>query len=827
MTGDQGKKPGNPAGKAGAKPQGKAGARASGKAKRRRSKVRVGARRPAEVLADLIAAPGLVPGLLIVAALIAWVSSVANWSREQPRIAVGQVMTETATVRVRFTTVDEQETERLREEARSRTPRVFTADEGVIEAVRSELENLPLTVAGAASLDEVDNGVRETFGLNEGELASLRMLTQNEDGQGGWRQSISTLDDILRRRPMLDRSTYQQATQSGLSPQIRLDGARGPVFVSRNDAINLGDTDQLASVVATLVRVAGFEGERARVVEHRLSTGARPTFDFDPTATAQAETEAAEQISPVVRTIPVGQQIFTRGDVLDQAQYELFARELAEFAGNAPAWRVWSRRAAVGGAVGAIALVLAGYCVVFNRRIAERSGRAAWLAGMIALGVTIAALVAAGDPRFWQLGLLTPCVLVAALTAIAYDQRTAVAMGAGTAVMACLAQDQPVSSYILALTGIAVAVALLGEIRDRGSLVRASLVTGGVLAVGAVFVGLVDRPLTELNLSAALQQTGIDAGLSGFAGLLAGGLLLFLLPVIERTFDITTGMTLIELRDPKQPLLREMQQRAPGTYNHSLNVASIAETAAESVGADALLTYVGCLYHDIGKINKPEYFIENQTGLNRHDKLSPAMSLLVIVGHVKDGMEMAREHGLPRSLWHFIEAHHGTTLVEFFYRRARDQAGGKGKNGEHAEGSPADAAEPIADEDRLPEEADYRYPGPKPRTKEVAISMLADAVESTTRTLSEPTATRIDALVRDMADRRLRDGQFDECDLTLRELHIICASISRTVASIYHGRIKYPGGDSKPKGDKGDKGGETKPPEPAGDDSGQAHGKSA
>lgn len=786
------------------------------KAKRRRSTVRVGARRPTEVLADLLAAPGLVPGLLVLLAFVVSVSAVSNWARERPRIAVGQVMTETATVRVGFSTVDEQETERLREEARSRTPRVFTADEGVIESIRSSLENLPLTVAGAETLGQVEDGIRETFGLNAEELAALRALAQNEAGVAGWRQSIATLDDVLRRRPMLDRTTYQQATQSGLSPQIRLDSARGPNFVSRNDAINLGDEDLLASVAERLVRVSGFDGPLAGVAEHRLTRNARPTFSPDPTATAQAETAAADQISPVVRSIPVGQQIFDRGDVLEQQQYELYERELREFAGNAPAWRVWSRRASVTGAIAAVTLVLAGYCVLFNRRIAARSGRAAWLAGMMAVSITISAVVAAADPWFWQIGLLTPCVLVAALTAIAYDQRTAVAMGAGTAVFACLAQDQPINAYVLALTGIASAVALLGEIRDRGSLVRASLVTGGVLAIGAVFLALVDRPLTELNLSAALRQTAMDAGLSGFAGLLAGGLLLFLLPVIERTFDITTGMTLIELRDPKQPLLREMQQRAPGTYNHSLNVASIAETAAESVGADALLTYVGCLYHDIGKINKPEYFVENQTGLNRHDKLSPAMSLLVIVGHVKDGMEMAREHALPRALWHFIEAHHGTTLVEYFYRRARDQASKEGgKANGNGEGTPD--VEPIADEDRLPEEADYRYPGPRPRSKEVAITMLADAVESTTRTLSEPTATRIDALVHEIADRRLRDGQFDECDLTLRELHIICASISRSVASIYHGRIKYPGGESKPKGTA----------EPKEDEAGATQGKSA
>jgi len=244
-------------------------------------------------------------------------------------------------------------------------------------------------------------------------------------------------------------------------------------------------------------------------------------------------------------------------------------------------------------------------------------------------------------------------------------------------------------------------------------------------------------------------------------------------------------MTLIELRDPKQPILRELQQRAPGTYNHSLNVASIAESAAESIGADALLTYVGCLYHDIGKMNKPMYFIENQSGgPNKHDKLTPAMSLLVIVGHVKDGSEMAREHGLPKSLRHFIEAHHGTTLVEYFYRRAREQASLVDEDR---------SAEQILQEaaDQLPDEVDYRYPGPRPATKEVAITMLSDAVESATRTLTDPTPARIDALVRSLANKRLMDGQFDECDLTFHELSTICESISKTVASIYHGRIRY------------------------------------
>ncbi|MCA9299198.1 MAG: HDIG domain-containing protein, partial [Phycisphaerales bacterium] len=325
------------------------------------------------------------------------------------------------------------------------------------------------------------------------------------------------------------------------------------------------------------------------------------------------------------------------------------------------------------------------------------------------------------------------------------------------------------------LIGVGVAVWALEEIRDRRTLIRMGGAVALTLAIGTLTVALIDRPLD----GAMLRQTFVDAMVAAFGGVCLGGLTLAILSPIERLFDITTGMKLIELRDPKEPLLRELQIRAPGTYNHSLNVASISEAASDAIGANGLLTYVGALYHDIGKMNKPEYFVENQSGgPNKHDKLSPAMSLLVIVGHVKDGLEMARDHALPRSIQHFIEGHHGTTLVEFFYHRAKEQA-------------TEDASE------EAPEEFDYRYPGPKPRMKEVAIVMLADAVESATRSLAEPTPSRIDALVQAIANKRLLDGQFDECDLTLKELNIIVGSISKSVASIYHGRISYPKEEKK------------------------------
>jgi len=235
-------------------------------------------------------------------------------------------------------------------------------------------------------------------------------------------------------------------------------------------------------------------------------------------------------------------------------------------------------------------------------------------------------------------------------------------------------------------------------------------------------------------------------------------------------------MTLLELADGGLPLLRRLGIEAPGTWHHSIQVATIAEAAAEAIGANSLLCRVGSYYHDVGKMNKADYFIENQPpgGSNRHLNLSPSVSLLIIIGHVKDGVELAKEYNLPTTLTHFIQQHHGTTLVEFFYHQACSQTAQRQPDG------PAVA------------EAQYRYPGPKPRSKEVAIVMLADAVESAARSMSEPTASRVETLVHELSMKRLLDGQFDECDLTMRELELIERSMMKTLLAIYHGRIAYP-----------------------------------
>jgi cyclic-di-AMP phosphodiesterase PgpH len=734
-------------------------------------------------------------------ALTLLASVVAVWATEQPLVAVGRVMSQTWTARLAFHSVDHQRTEQEQESARQRQPRSYTADEVALDSIRRSLIDLPTILAGITDVDRVDADLRRQFRLNEERMKAIGAYA-SPDRLSMWTEYVDQLMSMLERRPILDEQTWQ-ARLEGRNTQIKLVTSSGAQLINRDsEPINLDDSTQLGEEIEKLIRIAGFApmtgdlGPVGESIKQRLTIDARPTFLFDAAGTNTAQEEAVAAVQPVRENIAKGQRIFSRGDVLDQTQFRLLNEERAQYRTNTEPWRVWLGRLGITGVIGLLVALLMGYVATFVPRISSNPSRLIWVGVVVLAAQVFACVLTVFDPRYIVLTSMVPTVLVAVLLSIAYDRRTAMAIGALTALIVCVSLTGALSMYTLMLVGMGAAVWRLPEIRDRQSLVTMSLWVAGSVMIGALVTGILWMPLD----TTVLRQTGRDALLAGFGGLLIGGVTLFLLPVIERAFDITTSLTLIELRDPKQPLLRELQQRAPGTYNHSLNVASIAETAADAIGANGLMTYVGALYHDIGKMNKPEYFVENQSGgPSRHDKLSPAMSLLVIVGHVKDGMEIAREYGLPKVLRHFIEAHHGTTLVEYFYNQARKQA----KVVADADGQSESGAGELEDE-RLPDEVDYRYPGPKPRTKEVAILMLSDAVESATRSLPEPTPSRIESLVHTLADRRLMDGQFDECDLTFRELRTIVDSLSKSVTSIYHGRIVYPGTEraAKPRTDK-------------------------
>jgi putative nucleotidyltransferase with HDIG domain len=379
--------------------------------------------------------------------------------------------------------------------------------------------------------------------------------------------------------------------------------------------------------------------------------------------------------------------------------------------------------------------------------------------------VTVAlALIASRDS--WRAELI-PLLLFGMTLAIAYHQELALLISAAVALVIVVAIGQDLREFIVLTAGAATAIMLVGQIRSRRKLIYVGICVSIVTFLTTVGVStLAEQPLFETTLP--------DAVRFGVWSLIAGFLMTGLLPFIESLFGVQTELSLLELGDIAHPLLQELARRAPGTYNHSINVASIAESAAEAIGAKGLLVRVGAYFHDIGKMLKPGYFVENQgQDGNRHETLVPAMSTLIIIAHIKDGADLARQHHLPESIIDLIQQHHGTTLVEYFYRRA----------------SQISEANPYAPE---VEESSFRYPGPKPESKEAAVLMVADAVESACRALVEPTPSRIENLVHDIAMKRLLDGQFDECGLTLQELARIEDSLVKSLTAVYHGRVKYP-----------------------------------
>ncbi len=346
----------------------------------------------------------------------------------------------------------------------------------------------------------------------------------------------------------------------------------------------------------------------------------------------------------------------------------------------------------------------------------------------------------------------------------------------------CFLADSQFNTFIFSVVGSFIGSIEASKVKERKTIFRAGLVVGLANIVIIICLSLMEGRFaqTEILLSIAFGMLG---------GILSAILATGLIPAVEILFNYTTNIKLLELADMNQPVLRNLLISAPGTYHHSILVGILAESAAESISAHPLLTRVCSYYHDIGKIKKPLYFVENQkAGENRHDKLLPTMSSLIIVSHVKDGVEIAKKNRLGKTIQDIISQHHGTSLINFFYQKAKELSSTRAN---------------------IVNDKDFRYPGPKPQTKEAGIIMLADAVQAASKTLSEPTPARIKGLVQKIINAIYEDGQLDECELTLKDLHLIAENFVRILNGFFHSRIEYPDKQEK---DKNDNSTDRKPP---------------
>ena len=346
------------------------------------------------------------------------------------------------------------------------------------------------------------------------------------------------------------------------------------------------------------------------------------------------------------------------------------------------------------------------------------------------------------------------------------------------------------SLLVISLISGFTAVYLTLQVRRRAQLIRAGVGVGVAIWLSSLSFGMIG----PINLFPPMDNDwgmiGVQSALTLGNGIVTAMIVGGALPMLEQLFQITTDVSWLELSDLNHPLLRRMTIEAPGTYHHSLVVANLAEGAAEKIGANATLCRVCSYFHDVGKLVKPDYFTENMNfERNPHDDLAPSMSALIIIAHVKEGVDLALKNKLNQRIIDIIQEHHGTSLVYYFYQRAIQQqedarAGGKIMN--------------IREED-IPEvqEESFRYGGPKPQTKESAIVSLADIVESASRSLEKPTPQKVEQLVNELIEERIADGQLDECDLTLGELRVIAKRFRFTLMTMLHTRIAYPKHESK------------------------------
>lgn len=330
-------------------------------------------------------------------------------------------------------------------------------------------------------------------------------------------------------------------------------------------------------------------------------------------------------------------------------------------------------------------------------------------------------------------------------------------------VLGLLTRGDLYSSVIMLNSGIACSLLVFG-IRRRSQIIQAGVIVGIVQAFSLLF-------MQHFKIIEPMYYLFIFLN-----GCICGIIVVGVLPIFEYLFKTTTNISLLELSDFNHPILKEMILKAPGTYHHSLVVGNLSEAACEAIGANALLARIGSYYHDIGKIEKAEYFIENQmANIATHENLSPSMSKLVIINHVKGGQELAQKYKLNPQIVDFILQHHGTSLVYYFYRRALE----------------------TQEKDAQLEEERFRYPGPKPNTKETAIVLLADSVEAASRTVKDPNAAKMEELVHKVINNKFIDGQLDECDLTLKDLEKIAGVFIRILVHIYHARVPYPEKETK------------------------------
>jgi putative nucleotidyltransferase with HDIG domain len=662
-------------------------------------------------------------------------------------------------------------TEQRRKEAGTNAPVIYNLSDRVPTYLEGKLEQaLTALQQGQAATSRLsaEEWRKVLTPLLDTELndAEIRALSRIKASKTFLADTKKLLDDLYTRKIVLDGKVFQTDARRGIE-----------ILNDDGHFIGAGDAATSFTEIADARRVvAGWQfsglaepGDAARI-SSLIARTLLPNFFFNKESTEARSKISMETVRPVLFKVQKGEMIVRIGERISPEQAQKLRTIFQEHRNDS---RLFT-------ALGTFALILVLFYFPYrfackNIRKFNPSNKDVLIISLLITGsffVFKTALMISHNigPVFPNVDVnnyfyLFPFAAGAMIVRVFINSEVALVYCSALAPLLGIMFNNSMFVVIYALLGSIIGAHGMRHCSDRSAIYTAGLKISVVnLALALAFQTFSNTLFT--------MQTVYVAFFALVGGILNAGFVSGFIPVIETLFNYTTDIKMLELANLNSPLLRDLMIKAPGTYHHSVVVGNLVEAAAESINANPLLARVAAYYHDIGKASKPLYFIENQGGEeNRHDKLTPSMSALILISHIKEGAELARENHLGQAIIDIIRQHHGTGLIKFFYERAKAQAEALGQS---------------------VEEKDFRYPGPKPQTREAGIVMLADCVEAASRTLVNPTPDRIQGMVQNIINRIFTDGQLDECELTLKNLHEIARSFNRILNGIFHHRVDYP-----------------------------------
>jgi len=664
------------------------------------------------------------------------------------------------TIRSPITVEDKESTEKKKEEAKNQVQDVYVVNKEIAQ------NRVDLISSIFDSVTEVNNDVEKQL-----EEKSKKAEEEEKNKESIKEPSVDEKLELLKGKltnevtnEIMDRSLKSLIPYSEDQLEIAKDITVTAIHTVMNGKIPSDEVENAKKRVEDILKVN--DGLTSDLKSASIDLGRFAIIQnefYDPTATEEMRQQAVDGVEPI--RVLQGQVLVEEGQLISREIH----RQL-ELVGLLDSDN--SIQPFIGLGLIILAMLAALYFYTLKRTSKEKENNIQfYLMFFLIISVTIVlmkTISAFQQFEYTEIGYIFPAAMAVMLIKILMEEKSALLVTIMLAVCGMIMFNEGVAGTFNVGMGIYIITSGLASILFLNKRNQRTNILYAGFFISFINIVTILAILYLQNGHYGAKEYGVFLLLAVISGISSAVLTIGFLPFLETGFGVLSTIKLIELSNPNHPLLRKILTEAPGTYHHSVMVANLAESACEAIGANGLLARVGCYYHDIGKTKRPHFFIENQMNMgNPHDRIPPQASKNIIIAHATDGAELLRKYKLPKEIVDIAEQHHGTSLLKYFYFKAKEK-GGEVK------------------------ESDYRYPGPKAQTREVAIIGIADSVEAAVRSLNAPTTEQIDSLIKNIISDRLQDGQLDECDLTLKELDIVRNTLSETLKGIFHSRIEYP-----------------------------------